>query len=120
MSYIYSMEREETSHIHVNSLEDLHNWLVNNSETAAYPVWIVIYKKNSGKQKLSYEQVLEEAICFGLIDTQTKTVDSQNYAICLRQRKIRSNWTSGNIQIAKKMILENRMTEAGERVFKGS
>lgn len=114
------MESEGTSHIHVNSLTDLRNWLEKNSETAAYPLWVVIYKKDSGKQRLGYEQVLEEAICFGLIDTQTKTVDSYSYAICLRQRKSGSNWTTGNVEIAKKMILENRMTEAGERVFKVS
>ncbi|HUC20231.1 MAG TPA: hypothetical protein VMR98_01915 [Candidatus Polarisedimenticolaceae bacterium] len=77
------------------------------------PLWVVIYKKSSGKQGVTYRDVVEEAICFGLIDTITKTVDADTYAICLRRRKAKSNWTEANFEIARRMVEQGKMTPEG-------
>lgn len=105
------------SYIEPHTATRLRQWLKANFKTSEYPIWVTIYKKSSGKQSLSYEQVLEEAICFGLIDTQTKTIDELRYAICLRRRKAGSNWTAANREIARQMIIQGRMTEAGRKVL---
>jgi uncharacterized protein YdeI (YjbR/CyaY-like superfamily) len=101
------------SQIQLDSREDLRLWLAKHSSTIAYPLWIIIYKKASGKQTLSYEEVVEEAICFGLIDTQSKSVDEQRYSICLRPRRPGGHWTAGNLKIAQQMIEQGKMTPAG-------
>jgi uncharacterized protein YdeI (YjbR/CyaY-like superfamily) len=81
------------------------------------PLWVEIYKKSSGKQTLSYDEVVEEAICFGLIDTQTKGTQQECYAICLRARRPGSNWTKTNKAIAKKMVEQGRMTKKGQKTL---
>jgi hypothetical protein len=83
-------------------------------ETTDYPLWVVIYKKSSGRQTLSYDEVLEEAICFGLIDTLTKSIDEERYAISLRPRRVGGHWTENNLKIAGRMIKAGQMTKYGQ------
>lgn len=81
------------------------------------PLWIVIYKKSSGKQGVTYDDVLAEAICFGLIDAKTKTVSDEQYGIALYPRKPGGNWTDANVALAKQLIAKGRMTPAGLQAF---
>jgi len=82
------------------------------------PIWVIIYKKSAAHQPVNYNDVLEAAICFGLIDTQSKTIDDQRYAICLRARTPGGNWTATNVELAEKLIQQGRMKPAGLKAFK--
>lgn len=100
------------------SANELHAWLLKQSEATSFPLWVIMYKKDSGKQYVSYEDVVEEAICFGLIDSQTKTLDQERYGIALYARKQGSHWTEANKAIAKRLQANGRMTTQGLARFK--
>ena len=60
------------------SRQDWRNWLQANHDKVK-AIWLVFYKKHSGKAKLSYAEAVEEALCFGWIDNRTNKLDSERY-----------------------------------------
>ena len=91
-------------------------WLDANGQVAK-EIWVIIYKKGSGKQTVTYEQLVETALCYGWIDGLMKGMDSERYAQRFSPRRKRSNWTDANKAIARRLIAEGRMTEAGRAVL---
>lgn len=89
-----------------------HNWLVKNHEKEK-EVWLIYYKKNSGKKSISYVEAVEEALCFGWIDSQVRTIDNERYKQKYTPRSSRSVWSKINKEIALRMIKENKMSKAG-------
>src|SRR5262245_30857100 len=90
-------------------------WLEANG--AAREIGVVIYKKASGKQQVTYEQMVEVALCYGWIDGFMKSLDSERYVQRFTPRRKRSNWTAANLAIARRLIAEGRMTAAGRAVL---
>ncbi|TME25743.1 MAG: hypothetical protein E6I68_01325 [Chloroflexi bacterium] len=76
-------------------------------------VWLVYYKKSSGKTGVSYDASVEEALAYGWIDGLTKSVDEHSYASRFTPRKPKSNWSPSNIARVKKLLEEGRMAEPG-------
>lgn len=70
-------------------------------------------KKNAAQRFLTYEEALDEALCFGWIDGLLNTVDSESFALRYSPRKSRSIWSVGNQQRVERLIQEGRMTPAG-------
>lgn len=62
---------------------------------------------------MEYEDAVEEALCFGWIDSLVKTIDNQRYSRKFTPRKNNSNWSESNKKRALKLIRQNRMTEMG-------
>jgi uncharacterized protein YdeI (YjbR/CyaY-like superfamily) len=91
-------------------------WLEANSRQAT-EVWLVSYKKDSGRPSIAYEDAVEEAICFGWIDGKIKNLDQTRFARLFTPRKVRSKWSRANIERAQRMIREGKMTAAGSKVF---
>jgi uncharacterized protein YdeI (YjbR/CyaY-like superfamily) len=80
-------------------------------------IWLLLYKKGSGKTGVSYEEAVEEALCFGWIDGQTRSIDDEKYALRFTPRRRGSNWSDSNRTRVRKLLAENRMTEAGVSVL---
>ena len=78
-------------------------------------LWLAIYKKGSGKTGITYEQAVEEALCYGWIDGQAQTIDESKYAVRFTPRKPGSVWSQSNIQRVEKLVREGRMAEPGLR-----
>ena len=76
-------------------------------------VWLVYYKKASGKSGVSYDESVEEALAYGWIDGQTKSIDEVSYAGRFTPRKPNSNWSASNLARVKKLLAEGRMAEPG-------
>lgn len=76
-------------------------------------IWVVIYKKASGKQGVTLQELIEVALCYGWVDSQSKSVDAEKYALRFTPRRPRSNWTERNKAIARRLTAEGRMTDAG-------
>ncbi|HEU5104106.1 MAG TPA: hypothetical protein VFU22_34050 [Roseiflexaceae bacterium] len=108
------MEIGET--LDVRTPEDLAHWLAAYGQ-AAKEIWVIIYKKGSGKQTVTYEQLVETALCYGWIDGVMKGMDAERYAQRFSPRRKRSNWTASNKAIAQRLLAEGRMTEAGRAVL---
>ncbi len=87
-------------------------WLEKNhlSEKA---VWLIFYKKGSGIQSTNYAEALEEALCFGWIDSKANKRDEVSYYQYFAKRKPKSNWSKINKEKAAKLIEKGLMTPAG-------
>jgi len=96
----------------VDSQAEFAVWLAAHGESAR-EIWVIIYKKASGKQRVTYEQLVEAGLWFGWIDGVMKSLDAERYAQRFTPRRKRSNWTEANRQIARRLIAEGRMTVTG-------
>lgn len=71
------------------------------------------YKKKVARPSLTYEEAVEEALCFGWIDGLLKSIDGEAYALRYSPRKPQSIWSETNKQRVERLINEGRMTAAG-------
>jgi len=101
----------------VSSREQWRYWLKVNHAKAG-EVWLVYYKKHTGKLSIDYSDSVEEALCFGWIDGLKKRVDEETYVRRFTPRKTNSKWSPLNIMLAKEMIKEGKMAKAGLASFK--
>jgi len=87
-------------------------WLSQNYDKES-EIWLVYYKKESHKPSIPYEDSVEEALCFGWIDSIIKKIDEESYARKFTPRKENSQWSQSNKWRIKKLIAEKRMTNIG-------
>jgi uncharacterized protein YdeI (YjbR/CyaY-like superfamily) len=87
-------------------------WLQANHD-AVKGVWLVYYKKRVGRPSVSYDESVEEAICFGWIDSVIRRLDDERCVRKFMPRRADSNWSESNKKRAQKMIEEGKMTEVG-------
>jgi uncharacterized protein YdeI (YjbR/CyaY-like superfamily) len=81
--------------------------------TSERDVVVAIHKKASGKQTVTFPELQEVALCHGWVDTQTKAIDEERYAIRFVPRRPGSNWSETNRRMARRLIEEGRVTAAG-------
>ena len=98
-------------------------WLEANHQ-ASKEIWLVLTKDGRKGSALTMKDAVDEAICFGWIDSRTKRLDDAKYMLRLTPRKNVTKWSDRNLQRARDLIDEGRMTDAGmlklPREFKGS
>lgn len=75
--------------------------------------WVVYFKPGSGTTGISYEESVEEALCFGWIDSIIQKIDEERYARKFNPRRMDSVWSESNRRRIVKLIGEGRMTPAG-------
>jgi uncharacterized protein YdeI (YjbR/CyaY-like superfamily) len=90
---------------------ELDAWLAAHGD--AREVVVAIYKKSSGKQTVTLEALQEVALCHGWVDTQTKGIDDERYAIRFVPRRRGSNWSAKNRAMARRLVEAGRVTSAG-------
>jgi uncharacterized protein YdeI (YjbR/CyaY-like superfamily) len=100
----------------VASAAELDRWLHEHGGTERERV-VAIYKKASGRQTVTFDQLLDTALCHGWVDTQTKSIDDQRYAIRFVPRRAGSNWSATNREKARRLLAEGRMAPAGEALL---
>jgi uncharacterized protein YdeI (YjbR/CyaY-like superfamily) len=87
-------------------------WLEEHHESSR-EVWLVYYKKHTNRPRVPYDDAVEEALCFGWIDSTVRRVDDDSYLQKFTPRRDKSNWSESNVRRARKLIAEGRMTKAG-------
>lgn len=92
--------------------EQWRNWLIEN-HTRDNGIWLVQYNKKSGKASVSWSDAVEEALCFGWIDSLKKKLDDESSIQYFCKRKPKSTWSKINKQKIEKLTAENRMSPAG-------
>jgi uncharacterized protein YdeI (YjbR/CyaY-like superfamily) len=92
--------------------DDWRAWLTANYDTAT-ELWLVLYKKHTSKPTVSYNEAVEEALCFGWIDGIIKGIDEEKHAIRFSPRRRGSIWSESNKKRVTKMVEQGRMTEIG-------
>jgi uncharacterized protein YdeI (YjbR/CyaY-like superfamily) len=93
-----------------------HDWLEKHHATST-ELLVGFYKVGTGKHSITYQEALDEALCFGWIDGIRKTVDAERYTIRFTPRKPTSNWSNVNIKRLKELIAEGRVKPAGLAAF---
>ncbi len=88
------------------------NWLKLN-HTIKDAVWLILYKKKSPNYNLSWSESVDEALCFGWIDSTKRTIDSEKYKQYFSKRKAKSNWSKINKHKVKSLIDQGLMEEEG-------
>lgn len=91
---------------------DWRRWLARNHDSAG-EVWLVFYKATARKRNLSYDDAVEEALCFGWVDGIKKSVDEQRYMHRFSPRKSASKWSASNRKRAERRVEAGLMQEAG-------
>jgi len=103
---------EMTKTISAASRSEWRAWLEKNHATER-EVWLIYYKKGCDKSSITYLESLEEALCFGWIDSLIQKIDEEKYARKFNPRRSGSKWSDLNKLIVARLIKEGRMTEAG-------
>jgi uncharacterized protein YdeI (YjbR/CyaY-like superfamily) len=98
------------------SATECRNWLERNHDKAP-ELWFGFYKKKSGKQGITYQEALDEALCFGWIDGLKKSVDEDSYTFRFTPRKPKSIWSLVNTKRAKELRKLGKMKPAGLKAF---
>lgn len=76
-------------------------------------VWLIYYKKGCGIPSVTYLESLEEALCFGWIDSLIRKIDDEKYTRKFNPRRSGSNWSALNKHLVAKLVKEGRMTADG-------
>ncbi len=87
-------------------------WLEKHHQSSA-GIWLVYYKKGSGKTRVAYDEAVEEALCFGWIDSTLNPIDEDCYMQLFMPRKPKSGWSKLNKERVEKLINQGLMTAAG-------
>ena len=103
---------EKIEKLYVINRNEWRTWLEKNHNTKK-GVWLIYYKKHTGKPRIPYAAAVEEALCFGWIDSIVKRLDDEKYVQKFTPRSSKSKWSESNIKRVKKMMREGMMTEAG-------
>jgi uncharacterized protein YdeI (YjbR/CyaY-like superfamily) len=95
---------------------ELRAWLEEHHTTAS-ELWVGYHKKASGRRSLTWSQVVDEALCFGWIDSKVQRIDELRHRQRLTPRRPNSNWSAVNIAKVAELRAQGRMTPAGEAAF---
>ncbi len=98
--------------IYFKNSEDWKNWLSKN-HSASNGIWIRMFKKDSDIKTLTHDEALDEALCYGWIDGQTKKYDERSWIQKFTPRRKRSIWSKKNIERVKLLIKQDKMKPSG-------
>lgn len=87
-------------------------WLAKN-HSKEKEIWLVYYRKETGKTRISYNDAVEEALCYGWIDSIVKSLDKEKFAQRFSVRKKTSALSQMNKERIRKLIKQKKMTAAG-------
>src|SRR5690348_15329439 len=76
-------------------------------------IWLLFYRKESGKPRIPYNDAVEEALCYGWIDGQNKSVDREKWAQRFTPRRPGGNWSAMNIERFRRLAARRKVTKAG-------
>ncbi len=94
-------------------------WLEAHHATAA-GVWVVSFRRSSGRPVVAYEDLVEEALCFGWIDSQGAGLDDERTMLRFTPRRRGSPWARSNRERVERLLAEGRMAPAGLRAVEAA
>jgi uncharacterized protein YdeI (YjbR/CyaY-like superfamily) len=106
------MEKPEIETFYPASQKQWRSWLQKN-HAKKDAVWVIFYKKSSGKPTLSWSESVDEALCFGWIDSTKKTLDEERSIQFFSKRKAKSTWSKINKAKVERLADEGLMMPAG-------
>lgn len=110
-----SRAAEHAPQVEVRSRAELRSWLSDN-HTSAAPVWLVTFKKQTDHY-LAYGDLIEELLCWGWIDSQSRSVDADRTSVRITPRNPNSAWSAANKPKVERARANGAMTPSGEALI---
>ena len=104
--------------LYVTNRKEWRSWLAKN-HTGEKEIWLIFYRKSSGKPRIPYNDAVEEALCYGWIDSLQKGIDEEKFAQRFSPRKPTSRLSEMNKERIRRLIRQNIMTTAGLDAISG-
>jgi uncharacterized protein YdeI (YjbR/CyaY-like superfamily) len=98
--------------LYVSTRKEWRAWLAKN-HAKEQDIWLVYYRKGSGKPRISYDDAVEEALCYGWIDSTVKNIDDERFAQRFSPRHKNRPLSQANKERIDKLIKQKKMTPAG-------
>ena len=106
------MVKTPPNSIHPKTRAEWRNWLEQH-HTRENGVWLISYKKSTGKPRFDYEEAVEEALCFGWIDSKGNKLDDERSMVWFVPRKARTGWSKLNKSRIERLMADGLMMPAG-------
>jgi uncharacterized protein YdeI (YjbR/CyaY-like superfamily) len=111
--------KAELDRVEVTSRGELRSWLAANHATSP-GIWLVTYKKSSPERHISWDEVVEEALCFGWIDSTANKLDAERSMLLLTPRNRRSPWSRINKERVEKLLAQGLIEPSGLAVIEAA
>lgn len=102
---------EITKTLHIIDRKDWRKWLREHYKTEK-EIWLIYYKKATGKPRIEYNDAVEEALCFGWIDSTLKSIDEERNAQRFSPRKPKSSYSPANKERLRKLLKQRKVIKA--------
>ena len=102
--------------IYLEDAKAWRKWLTKNHDKLS-GIWLIYYKKHTGKARVPYDEAVGEALCFGWIDSTVKRIDDERYMQQFTPRNLKSNWSEPNKKRVDELIQNGKITRAGLRLI---
>jgi uncharacterized protein YdeI (YjbR/CyaY-like superfamily) len=108
------MEMQQT--LYVTDRTGWRNWLEEHGSSEK-EIWLIYYKRDTGIPSIPYDDSVEEALCFGWIDSIIQTIDAEKYARKFTPRTNADKWSHLNLDRMRKLVGTGKMTPAGLKLI---
>ncbi|WP_276975550.1 YdeI/OmpD-associated family protein [Flavobacterium filum] len=105
------MEKERET-FYPKNRQEWREWLIKNHDTQQ-SIWLIYYKKKTNIPTVSYSDAVDEALCFGWIDSKSKPIDNEKFMQFFCKRKPKSVWSKVNKEKIERLTKQGLMTKAG-------
>ncbi|MDD3940838.1 MAG: hypothetical protein GX625_15865 [Clostridiaceae bacterium] len=102
--------------LYVNDRKKWHSWLLKHHKIES-EIWLIYYYKGTGKPRISYDDAVMEALCYGWIDSIFKKIDKERFAQRFSPRKPKSELSQMNKERIRELIKEKKMTKWGMKAI---
>ena len=102
---------DESKILYVNNRKEWRGWLKRHYKSKK-DIWLVYYKKRTGKPRISYNDAVEETLCFGWIDSIVRTIDEDKFAQRFSARKAKSRYSQANLERNQALARQGKVMKA--------
>lgn len=113
------MGRDDAEQVPLETAAQWRSWLEEHHETSA-GVWLVQWRRATGRPAMTYDEAITEAVAFGWVDSQSKTLDDERSALWFVRRAPGSAWSRTNKERVARLEADGRMTDAGRRLVEAA
>jgi uncharacterized protein YdeI (YjbR/CyaY-like superfamily) len=106
------MQDAPPNSVHPLNRAEWRRWLEQH-HTRGTGVWLITYKKSAGEPRVEYDEAVEEALCFGWIDSKPRALDAERSMLWFAPRKAGTGWSRPNKERVERLISAGRMAPAG-------
>lgn len=99
--------------VHLESRAELREWLAEHHDGEVRAIWLVQWRTPTGRPQIGYDDIVEECLCFGWIDSTVRTLDAERSALYLSRRKKGSTWSASNKARLERLLPAGLVQPAG-------